>query len=417
MRSFRAHALALVLIPTLLPAQEEDAAPTAALPDDGMGYQHIERFIKVLETVRQNHPNGDKLDYERLINHALEGMLDSLDQFSGFYHPETYAFIRDENRQPEIPGLGITLGKSNDYLTITAVRSGSPAFKADIVAGDRVLKIGAREAAKLSLGVALTSLAGRPGETVKLSMWRQIDREHYEASLLRTVIKKVAVPDAMLLEQSGSKKIGYLRLTEFSAPSHRELEAALDELEDKGMRSLLLDLRGNPGGLLHVSVAILGEFVPPSTEVVFTKGRNPAHNSPPMKTPDRKRKKRAYPIAVLIDRGSASASELVSGALQDLKRATIVGETSYGKGSVQQIMPQPGGTALRLTIATYHTPSGRTPHEVGITPDLVVKISDSDRDNLDLFRRRTNLTPAESKILKAWNDPVVEAAIKALDAN
>jgi carboxyl-terminal processing protease len=199
MRSFRAHALALVLIPTLLPAQEEDAAPTAALPDDGMGYQHIERFIKVLETVRQNHPNGDKLDYERLINHALEGMLDSLDQFSGFYHPETYAFIRDENRQPEIPGLGITLGKSNDYLTITAVRSGSPAFKADIVAGDRVLKIGAREAAKLSLGVALTSLAGRPGETVKLSMWRQIDREHYEASLLRTVIKKVAVPDAMLL--------------------------------------------------------------------------------------------------------------------------------------------------------------------------------------------------------------------------
>jgi carboxyl-terminal processing protease len=417
MRSFRAHALALVLIPTLLPAQEEDAAPTAALPDDGMGYQHIERFIKVLETVRQNHPTGDKLDYERLINHALEGMLDSLDQFSGFYHPETYAFIRDEHRQPEIPGLGITLGKSNDYLTITAVRSGSPAFKADIVAGDRVLKIGAREAAKLSLGVALTSLAGRPGETVKLSMWRQIDREHYEASLLRTVIKKVAVPDAMLLEQSGSKKIGYLRLTEFSAPSHRELEAALDELEDKGMRSLLLDLRGNPGGLLHVSVAILGEFVPPSTEVVFTKGRNPAHNSPPMKTPDRKRKKRAYPIAVLIDRGSASASELVSGALQDLKRATIVGETSYGKGSVQQIMPQPGGTALRLTIATYHTPSGRTPHEVGITPDLVVKISDSDRDNLDLFRRRTNLTPAESKTLKAWNDPVVEAAIKALDAN
>ncbi|MEO1834341.1 MAG: S41 family peptidase [Akkermansiaceae bacterium] len=414
MRSFRAHALALVLIPTLLPAQEEAPPPTAILPDDGMGYQHIERFIKVLETVRQNHPDGDKLDYERLINHALEGMLDSLDKFSGFYHPETYAYIRDEDRQPEVPGLGITLAKSQDFLTVTAVRLDSPAFKAGIVAGDRIHKIGARDAGKLSLALALTTLAGRPGETVKLSMWRRTDHEHYEASLLRTVIKKVAVADAMLLQQGRSKNVGYLRLTEFTAPSHRELEAALDELEDKGMRSLILDLRGNPGGLLHVSVAILGEFVPPSTEVVFTKGRNPAHNSPPMKTLDRKRKKREYPLAILIDRGSASASELVSGALQDLKRATIVGETSYGKGSVQHIMAQPGGTALRLTIAKYHTPSGRTPHEIGITPDLVVKISDSDRENLALFRRRTNLTPTESKTLQAWNDPVVEAAIKAL---
>jgi carboxyl-terminal processing protease len=133
-----------------------------------------------------------------------------------------------------------------------------------------------------------------------------------------------------------------------------------------------------------------------------------------MKTPDRKRKKRDYPIAVLIDRDSASASELVSGALQDLKRATVVGETSYGKGSVQNIIPQAGGTALRLTIATYHTPSGRTPHEVGITPDVAVKIKQEDRDNLNLFRRRESLTPAERKTLKAWKDPVVEAAIKAL---
>ena len=149
-------------------------------------------------------------------------------------------------------------------------------------------------------------------------------------------------------------------------------------------------------------------------EVVFTRGHNPAHSSPPMKTPDRKRKKREYPIAVLIDRDSASASELVSGALQDLKRATVVGETSYGKGSVQNIIPQAGGTALRLTIATYHTPSGRTPHEVGITPDVAVEIKQEDRDNLNLFRRRESLTPAERKTLKAWKDPVVDAAIKAL---
>lgn len=411
MRSF----LAFLFLPGLLFGQEEVPVPDAnALPDEGEGYEHVERFIKVLETVRKNHPDGDKLEYERLINHALEGMLDSLDQFSGFYHPETYAYIRDEDRQPEVPGLGITVGKSEDFLTVTAVRRDSPAFKAGLVAGDRIIKIGEREAGKLSLSVALTTLGGRPGETVKLTMRRKTDRESYDVSLLRTVVKTVAVPDAILLEQSGSKKVGYLRLTQFTAPSHREIEAALDELEDKGMRSLIFDLRGNPGGLLHSSVAILGEFVPPSTEVVFTKGRNPAHNSPPMKTPDRKRKKREYPIAVLVDRGSASASELVSGALQDLKRATIVGETSYGKGSVQQIMPQAGGTALRLTIAKYHTPSGRTPHEVGITPDVVVEITDQDRENLKLFHRRDNLTPVEAKTLKAWTDPVIKAALKAL---
>ncbi|MFM1561745.1 MAG: S41 family peptidase, partial [Roseibacillus sp.] len=122
----------------------------------------------------------------------------------------------------------------------------------------------------------------------------------------------------------------------------------------------------------------------------------------------------ALRLTVLIDRDSASASELVSGALQDLKRATVMGETSYGKGSVQNIIPQAGGTALRLTIATYHTPSGRTPHEVGITPDVTVEIKQEDRDNLNLFRRRESLTPAERKTLKAWKDPVVDAAIKAL---
>ena len=186
----------------------------------------------------------------------------------------------------------------------------------------------------------------------------------------------------------------------------------MDDLEEKGMKELILDLRGNPGGHLPVAVAIAGEFLPPATEVVFTKGRHPRHNSEPMKTPDRKRKKRAYPLVVLIDQGSASASELVAGALQDLKRAGIVGETSYGKGSVQHVMPLDGGTALRLTVATYHTPSGRTPHEVGITPDLVVDMTPEDREHLALFRRRDSLTPAEQKKLASWTDPVLTQALE-----
>jgi len=408
-------AITIAFLPSFAFTQKEAPPGPAPLPDEGEGYEHVERFIQVLEQVRAHHPDGNRLSYERLVNHALEGMLDSLDNFSGFYHPETYTFISEEKRPPILPGLGLTLGKSNDFLSVTAVRSGSAAARAGIAAGDRILKIGDQDTSELALTAALNRLAGRPGETVKITLRRKVDRKEYQASLLRSVSRKIAVPDVMLLEnpEASRLKAGYLHLAEFTAPSHREVEAALDDLEDRGMGALLLDLRGNPGGLLNISVAILGEFLPPATEVVFTRGRHPEHNSPPMKTPERKRKKRSYPVAVLIDRDSASASELVAGTLQDLNRATIVGETSYGKGSVQRIMPL-DETALRLTIATYHTPSGRTPHEVGITPDVPVAITDEDRANLDSFRRRDSLSPEEAETLRAWKDPVILAALEAL---
>ena len=403
------------IIPALVLAAPAEDEPES-LPDAGKGYEHIERFIEVLEQVRENHPEAAKLSYERLVNHALEGMLGSLDNFSGFYHPETYAFMGEDLREPEAPGLGITLSKTDDRVKIAAIRDHSPADKAGIVPGDRLLQIKGEDCSELPLGDILDRLSGVPGEKVKLKLKRKADLHDYEAELLRAVVKEPAIADAFLLEKPAEAKVGYIRLTEFTAPSHREFEAALDELEDKGMKALVLDLRGNPGGILGVSVKIAGEFLPPSTEVVFTKGRNPAHSSPPLKTPERKRKKREYPVAVLIDRNSASASELVSGALQDLERATIVGETSYGKGSVQNISGLDGGTALRLTIAKYHTPSGRTPHEVGITPDTPVEISEEDRANFELWKRREAATPADREKLANWTDPVLAAALEALSA-
>jgi carboxyl-terminal processing protease len=192
------------------------------------------------------------------------------------------------------------------------------------------------------------------------------------------------------------------------------MEAGLDELEDGGMKSLILDLRGNGGGDLYQTVAILGLFLPPGTTVVTTRGRE--GDEPPLKTADRQRRKRDYPISVLIDNGSASASELTAGALQDLKRATIIGELSYGKGSVQRIVPMGGGTALRVTVATYHTPSGRTPHRIGITPDVVVKLEDSDRENFEKRQRIDSLSPDEKKAVDAWKDAVLEQALKQLPA-
>lgn len=403
--------LALLSSASLVAAEE---ASSPELPDAGEGYQHLERFIKVLESVRAQHPDADKLSYERLINHALEGMLGSLDPFSAFYHPETYAFIEEAQKEPVLPGLGLTLGKSGEALTVTAVQAGSAAARAGIARGDRLVSIGKQEVSSLSLQEVLTKLGGRAGDTVELGLRRASDRQEYDTTLLRAVVKSDPLPDAFLLAQRDAAEVGYVRLAEFSAPAHRTLEAALDDLEDKGMKALVLDLRGNPGGLLQSAVAILGEFLPPGTEVVFTKGRHPAHSSPPLATPERQRKKRDYPLVVLLDKNSASASELVAGALQDLERATIVGETSYGKGSVQSILPQPGGTALRLTIATYHTPSGRTPHEVGIRPDVEVPITPEDRDSLALWNRRESLTAEESATLEAWKDPVLAAALAAL---
>lgn len=203
-----------------------------------------------------------------------------------------------------------------------------------------------------------------------------------------------------------------MRLATFGGRCAREVEAALDELEDRGMKSLIFDLRENGGGDLDETVKILGLFLPPGTSVVETRGRGGEVEA--LKTPERQRRKRDYPLAVLINRMSASASELTAGALQDLKRASVVGELSYGKGSVQNIISMGGGTALRLTVATYHTPSGNTPHRKGITPDVAVVIDDANRANFLKRCQLDTLDPEQRRVIDVWEDPVIKAAIATL---
>jgi carboxyl-terminal processing protease len=230
-------------------------------------------------------------------------------------------------------------------------------------------------------------------------------------ALVHRVVEERSVVETKIWNKE--RGTGYVRLASFGNNCAREMEAALDELEDAGMKSLVLDLRENGGGDLHETVKILGLFLPPNTAVVTTRGRN-GEPSEPMKTPERQRRKREYPMVVLLNRMSASASELTAGALQDLKRTKVVGELSYGKGSVQNIIPMGGGTALRLTIATYHTPSGNTPHRKGITPDVPVVIDDTARANFQKRCQANSLSPEDRKAIDAWQDPVMEAALKAL---
>lgn len=399
----------LLIFAFLLPglADEPPAAPDLPDPDEA-AYPAIERFVEVLEQVRQRHPDVDRLAYERLVNHALEGLLGSLDPHSSFIHPEMAAAMNaDPELDPHLPSLGMTLGLRDDGPYVANVLPGSAA--AELLPGSSLLEIDGLATADQELPLILSRLQGEAGAEVSLKLKSPAEPKPVEVTLTHRAVDQRAVAESRLLDD---EQTGYLRLSSFTDAAPREMEAALDEMEDAGMKRLVLDLRGNPGGSLPATVRILGLFVPPETEVVTTRGRQIEPEA--LTTPERQRRKREYPIAVLVDRMSASASELTAGALQDLDRAEVVGETSYGKGSVQNIIGMGGGTALRLTIATYHTPSGKTPHLTGVTPDIAIGMTDEIREKTALSFRRDTLTPEEAAKLGDWNDPVLEAAVEAL---
>jgi len=393
-----------LLIATLLLSQAFACPPD---PKEA-AYPALERFVNVLEAVRERHPDMDKVAYDRLINQALDGMLSSLDPHSSFIHPEMRELIDDSgNFNNEVPSLGISLSLDSKRLFISSVEKNGPAFQQGITPNTTILKINGQPTTGLPLTNTLESLRLSPGEISKLTLNIPGNTGETEISLTHRYVEEKSLILAHPIDKHPT--IGYLRLAQFGRNCAREVEAALDELEDKGMKSLILDLRQNPGGDLHETVAILGLFVPPATSVVSVRERGKPEEF--LKTPDRQRRKREYPIHILIDRNSASASELTAGTLQDLKRATIIGETSYGKGSVQNIIPMGNNTALRLTIATYHTPSGNTPHLKGITPDITISFTDADRENFRKSARPQSLTPEESKALEAWQDPAITSAL------
>ncbi len=396
----------LLLFP-LSPLAAEPAAP-ADLPE--AAYPALERFVEVLETVRKRHPDLDKLTYDRLVNEALDGMLSSLDAHSSFIHPEMSQTVsREGTLDNEVESLGLSLGKDSDGIFISAVAKFGPAEKAGILARTSVLAIDGHPPGDTPLVELLASLQGSPGEKTTFTLRNPERPGELEVTLTHRFVEQGSLVMSMLLEKH--PETGYVRLAQFGSTSAREIEAALDELEDKDMKSLILDLRENGGGDLHQTVKILGLFVPPSTAVVSVRERDMPEEF--LKTSERQRRKRDYPMVVLIDRNSASASELTAGSLHDLNRATIIGEISYGKGSVQNIVPMGNGTALRLTIATYHTPSGNTPHLKGITPDVNIDFSDTDRENFSKAGHPSSLGEEERKALERWEDPAIRAAVES----
>jgi carboxyl-terminal processing protease len=267
----------------------------------------------------------------------------------------------------------------------------------------------------MELQDAINLLRGAPGQKVTLTLMRPATKEIKEFNLERAEIKVQSVKGAKLLdpELTGSFKIGYIRLIQFNEPTADELSRALDDLEKKGMQAFILDLRNNPGGLLNSAVDVCAQFVPPNTKVVSTQGRA-ASQQREYSTSGATRERPRFPMAVLVNEGSASGAEIVSGALKDLNRAIVVGETTFGKGSVQNVMQLPDGSALRFTTAKYYTPSKQTIHGNGVTPNIRVPMSAEQERTLFALRSEENLKPDDEKNLIKSKDPQMLRAIDAL---
>ena len=326
-------------------------------------YSQIELFSYALTTIQSDYV--DELSSKDLIYGSLKGMLASLDPHSQFLKPEEYQDLKTET-QGKFGGLGIEISIRDGLLTVISPIEDTPAWKAGLKPEDRIVKIGEDLTKDITLDEAVKKLRGDPGTAVMITVLREETQEILEFNIVREIIHIEDVKYTQILQDN----IGFIRLTEFREDSAKEFRKALDQLVKDGASALILDLRNNPGGLLNVAIEITEEFLPDGQIIVSTKGRRPSQN-----TVTKSRNKTHWidwPMVVLINNGSASGSEILAGALKDNKRAITLGTKSFGKGSVQSVIPMPDGSGLRLTTSKYFTPSGASIHGVGIEPDIVI---------------------------------------------
>lgn len=333
------------------------------LPFQGESYENLKIFTEVLSYVEANYVQ--EVEPEKLIYGAINGMLRSLDSHSSFMPPDVYREMQVET-EGHFGGLGIEITIRDDILTVVSPIEGTPAFRAGIQPRDKIVTVNGESTKDMSLIDAVKRLRGPADTAVTIGIFREGFTEPKDFTLTRAVIRIKSVswktlPDA----------IGYVKLRSFHKTTSAELADALQDLEERDIEALVLDLRNNPGGLLEQAIAVADEFIEGGELIVYTKGRLAGQN---MKGYSKSEGAHTdYPVAILVNGGSASASEIVAGALQDLDRATLVGTKTFGKGSVQTIIPLSDGSGLRLTTAKYYTPKGREIHGKGIIPDVVVE--------------------------------------------
>ena len=386
----------------------------AADQDDDTGYSQIAIFAKAVQLIRQDYVDGNKTSYHDLITAALKGMLGSLDPHSQFMDQNDFRDMQEDTRS-RFNGLGIEVAIKNGLPTIVTPMEDTPAARAGILSGDQILKVNGASTEKMDLQDVINHLRGAPGQKITLTLLRSSTKEVKDYLLERAEIKVQSVKGSKLLdpELSGSFKIAYVRLIQFNEPTAEELSKTLDDLQKRGMQALILDLRNNPGGLLNSAVDVCAQFLPPNTKVVSTQGRV-ASQQRDYTTSGVAKERPPFPMAVLVNEGSASGAEIVCGALKDLHRAIVVGETTFGKGSVQNVMQLPDGSALRFTTAKYYTPSKQVIHGNGVTPNIRVPMSVEQERVLFTTRSNDSIKSEDEKNLIKSTDPQMLRAIDAL---
>jgi carboxyl-terminal processing protease len=355
-KKFLIAALVILLAGVLIGQQMVQAKPDT--------YEDLKAFTQAMELIKRNYVEVP--DTRELIEGAIRGMVSNLDPHSSYMNDKQFKEMNMDIRG-EFTGVGIQIGIKNQQLTIIAPIEDTPGYRAGLAAGDKIMKINDEWTRDMTIEQAVDKMRGPKGTSVQLLIYREGWDKPKEFKIVRDVIKVVSVKSRML-----ENNIGYVKIIQFQGQTSEELEKALKKLESKGMKKLVIDLRNDPGGLLDSSVDVCSKFMPKDKLVVYLQGRQPNDRKDFLTTGSDIA--RTYPIVVLVNTGSASASEIVAGALQDSKRALIVGTQTFGKGSVQTVFPLESGGGLRLTTAKYYTPAGRSIQNVGITPDVEVKL-------------------------------------------
>jgi carboxyl-terminal processing protease len=385
-------------------------------------YEQMKQLVDVLGYIQDNYV--DEVDTQKLVYGAAEGMVRTLDPFSQFLEPDMNREMKNET-EGQFGGVGLRLNVKDDWLTVLTPMPGSPAYRLGILPNDRIVEIDGSSAKDMDMDEALKRLRGAPGAKVRVKILRGPDElgesgwKPLTFDITRELIKIESVVSRKL-----DAGVGYARIEEFSAKTADDLASALRSLTKDGATSLILDLRNNPGGLLSSAVETSSLFLGEGKLIVYTQGRKPESRQD--FTAGVKAPYENLPLVILINEGSASASEIVSGAMQDHKRAVIVGQRSYGKASVQSLIPLPDGSGLRLTVAHYYTPTGRSIHRDekhkigGITPDIAVEVTPENEAKLyeqwELIYAKDKKPHSAVKPEDMVSDEVLDRAVELLKA-
>ncbi len=327
--------------------------------------KEMELFTDVVTIIRTEYYQA--VHPKKIVYGAMDGALSSLDGYSQFLDPDSFKEMQIETRG-EFGGLGIEVGMRAGALTVIAPIDGTPAQEAGIQAGDKIIRIEGRPTSDMNFMDAVKKLRGKRGTRVKLTVFRESDDSAHDFTITREIIMVKSIKAAEIIKDG----VGYIKLVEFQERTPKELRGHGARLKKKGMKALILDLRNNPGGLFEVAYAVGDEFLKKGQDIVSLKGRGAGQNKV-FKASGRGIFS-DIPMVVIVNEGSASASEIVAGALQDNNRASVLGTKTFGKGSVQTVIPLRDGSAARLTTAAYYTPNGRSLTESGIMPDVAVEL-------------------------------------------